>query len=253
VSVELRAYASRTGTKRNKDALRLAGWGILICASKHGLREHRDEGFSDVMLDNGAWKVRSWPSPAERLAAWLDLYEQPWLDLLDLYGHKARLVVVPDVYSGGHVSLSHSLAWLARLRVLPGTLLLPVQDGLTPDDVRPHLGPNVGLFVGGSDTWKWDSLREAWGPLAQELGCWLHVGKAGSGRMVERCGIRRVVKTVVRELDHKVLNEVILNPTAERIALYLWDCIDDALPRTLDGCKLVGLRLLEGHNAVELS
>jgi len=44
------AYASRTGTRRNLDALRRAGWRLMISA-RGALRT---EGFR-YALDNGAW------------------------------------------------------------------------------------------------------------------------------------------------------------------------------------------------------
>lgn len=44
------AYASRTGTRRNLDALRGAGWRLLVSAT--GV--HRHEGFR-YAIDNGAW------------------------------------------------------------------------------------------------------------------------------------------------------------------------------------------------------
>lgn len=44
------AYASRTGTHRDLDALRAAGWRLMISA--RGV--YRTEGFRDA-LDNGAW------------------------------------------------------------------------------------------------------------------------------------------------------------------------------------------------------
>lgn len=44
------AYASRTGTRRNLDALRRAGWRLMVSA-RGALRT---EGFR-YALDNGAW------------------------------------------------------------------------------------------------------------------------------------------------------------------------------------------------------
>lgn len=183
-------YASRTGTKRNLDALRGAGWGLLVCASIDGKRDHRDEGFADIMLDNGAWKLREvGETPSERLSAWRQDYERPFHDLINAFGVKARLIVLPDVVAGGDVSLEQSVSWIGRLCGAGETLLIPVQDGMRPEQVAEFVGKRVGIFVGGTTEWKWSSLRAWWGPLALEHGCWLHVGRAASGRMVERCGI----------------------------------------------------------------
>lgn len=179
-------YASRTGTRRNLDGLRAAGWGILVCASTRPSADHRTEGFDEVMIDNGAWKVREEPTAAARLAAWNRDYRESFEALVD--STPARLVVIPDIVAGGLDSLAHSAEWIGRLSHLSATLLLPVQDGMVAANVRPHVG-RVGLFVGGSTAWKWETLATEWGPLAREVGCWLHVGRAGSGRMVERCGL----------------------------------------------------------------
>ena len=51
-------YASRTGTKRNLDALRAAGWRLLVSASG----QLRNEGFR-YALDNGAWSAYSQGRP----------------------------------------------------------------------------------------------------------------------------------------------------------------------------------------------
>lgn len=183
-------YFSRTGTKRNLDAMRRCGWGILICASPRPGSDHRDEGFTRVMLDNGAWKCRK---EADQLGAWRDQYEHSFGLLLDRWGESSDLIVVPDIVAGGKASLELSLSWLPRLRGLGG-LLLPVQDGMSAEDIEPLLGPELGIFVGGSDDpkapgggWKWNSLAEVWGPLAQRTGCHLHVGRAGSYRQISRC------------------------------------------------------------------
>lgn len=43
--------------------------------------------------------------------------------------------------------------------------------------------------------------------------------------------LSRVVKTVVvGELDHRSLNELIENPTAERIVIWIWDRLAPELP-----------------------
>lgn len=172
----MKAYASRTGTKRNLDGLRDAGWGLLISATG----DHRDEGFTDHMLDNGAWTAHQQGKAWDREA-----FER----LLEAYGETAHQTVAPDIVAGGAASLELTRSWLPRLLELPGHVLVAVQDGMTASSVRELLGPRVGVFVGGSTGWKWSSLREVWGPLCAELGTRLHVGRAGSGRMVERCGL----------------------------------------------------------------
>src|SRR5690606_38024056 len=46
------AFASRTGTRRNLDALRAANWGLFVTP----VGAHRNEGFRFI-IDNSAWTV----------------------------------------------------------------------------------------------------------------------------------------------------------------------------------------------------
>ena len=169
----IRAYASRTGTKRNLDALRAAGWGLLVSAT--GV--HRAEGFADHMLDNGAWTAHQSGKPWDA-----GMFET----LLDVFGKTSAQTIAPDIVAGGADSLARSLSWLPRLLGLGRPVLVPVQDGMTPELLRGVVDLDVGLFVGGSTEWKWRSLGD-WAELARETGCRLHVGRAGSARMVSRC------------------------------------------------------------------
>ena len=85
---ELIAYASRTGTKRNLDALRRRQWRLLISAS--GVL--RDEGFDEIAIDNGAWAafLKGRPINLERL----------W-ECLRLFGKRANWTTLPDIVAGG--------------------------------------------------------------------------------------------------------------------------------------------------------
>ncbi|WP_137887604.1 hypothetical protein [Pseudomonas sp. 2FE] len=167
------AYASRTGTRRNLDALRNAGWRLLVSAA--GVL--RTEGFERYALDNGAWSAfqqgRSFDEAAFGVA-------------LDKLGEHADWVVIPDIVAGGMESLDFSVKWLDRLQGFPQTLLLAVQDGMQPDDVRELLNPSVGIFVGGSTAWKLKTM-ESWGVLARRRNCYLHVGRVNSARRIAMC------------------------------------------------------------------
>lgn len=162
------AYASRTGTLRNLDAMRSAGWRLLVSAAG----EHRTEGFR-YAIDNGAWSAfcqgRQFDVPAfDRVVHRL--------------GDAADFIVAPDIVEGGAASLDLSLSWVPQLRgVAP--VLIAVQDGMTDDDLRPHVDERVGIFVGGSTRWKLSSLPR-WGRLAREVGCYLHVGRVNSCRRI---------------------------------------------------------------------
>jgi len=95
-------------------------------------------------------------------------------------------VVLPDIVAGGQASLDLSLRWLDRLRGFSQPLMIAVQDGLSPDDVRDYLGPMTGIFVGGSTDWKLRTL-DAWGALARRKGCLLHVGRVNSLKRINAC------------------------------------------------------------------
>ncbi len=165
------AYASRTGTRRNLAALRDAGWRILVSA--RGVL--RNEGFR-YALDNGAWTAFTQGESFDVAA-----FEKA----LDLMGAEADWVASPDIVGGGMRSLELSESWLPRL-IDARLVLIPVQDGLTADDVRPLLGNRVGIFLGGSTEWKLATMRE-WGELAREVGCYYHVARVNTRRRIEMC------------------------------------------------------------------
>ena len=166
------AYASRTGTKRNLAALRAADWRLLVSA--RGVLRH--EGFP-YALDNGAWTAHTHDEPFDVPA---------FTKAVDLLGNDADFVVIPDIVGGGIDSLRYSLSWLPRLRRLPGPQLLAVQDGMTPEDVRPYIGTRIGIAVGGTTEWKIETMRQ-WGALARESACWLHILRVNSARRIRLC------------------------------------------------------------------
>lgn len=175
--VEMIGYASRTGTRRNLAVLRDNGWRLLISAK--GV--HRDEGFEHC-VDNGAWWAHQQKQPFDNDAFWT---------VLKKFGKTADFVMLPDIVGGGLASLRMSLAWLALVMSETQMVLLPVQDGMTVDDVRPHVGGEVGIFVGGSDAWKECTIRH-WAQLAREVRCWCHVGRVNARRRMEICAAAHV-------------------------------------------------------------
>jgi hypothetical protein len=171
----MRSYASRTGTKQNLEALRRHGWRLLVSAS--GV--WRCEGFA-YGIDNGAWTAYQ---------QGIEWDPRPFEELIELAGDEADFIVAPDIVGGGLESLERSLEWVQRLREYP-QVLIPVQDGMTPDDVRPHVGRWVGIFIGGTTEWKWQTLAQ-WGALAREtkVDCYLHVGRVNGQDKIERCAM----------------------------------------------------------------
>jgi hypothetical protein len=165
-------YASRTGTKRNLAALRAAGWRLLVSAA--GVL--RTEGFR-YALDNGAWTCHQQGRPFDEAA---------FMRAVDLLGHGADWIVLPDIVAGGRASLDLSLAWLPRLRPLGVPLLLAVQDGMQPTEIGPLVGPQLGIFVGGSTPWKIASAH-AWGALARERSAYIHVARVNTAQRIRLC------------------------------------------------------------------
>lgn len=167
------AYASNTGTRRNLAALRGAGWRLLLSPAGCSLDAR---GFPHA-LDNGAWHHHQAGTPFD---------EGAFQDALGRVGPSADWVAVPDVVCGGLASLEFSLRWLERVRRIARVALIPVQDGMTAEHLRPLLNSRVGIFIGGSDAWKEQSAW-GWGQLAKERGCWLHVGRVNSIRRISIC------------------------------------------------------------------
>lgn len=173
-------YASHTGTRRNLAALRAAGWRVLLSATGAHPRTHRAvEGFSGYALDNGAWAAHQQNRPFDVAL---------FTELVRVFGAGADWVACPDIVAGGLDSLRFSVSWLpwclARVRLV----LIPVQDGMTAEDVRPLLGPRVGIFVGGTTEWKLATLP-VWGQVARETVCHLHVGRVNSARRIKLCAM----------------------------------------------------------------
>lgn len=176
-------YASRTGTRRNLAALRAAGWRLMISATG----SHRHEGFP-YAIDNGAFTA--W----QQQTAW---DEASFLRLVESHGAGADFIVVPDIVGAGLESLRFSMTWIERLRGVGRRRLLAVQDGMAPWDIEALIGPELGIFVGGSTDrdrgettwgggWKWRSLRH-WAHLARSRRAYLHVARVNSTQRIREC------------------------------------------------------------------
>ena len=168
----LTAYASRTGTRRNLDALREHGWRLLVSAT--GCLRH--EGFP-YALDNGAWTAFQQGKPFD---------ESRFVRALLKMGRESDWVVVPDIVSGGSSSLELSLSWLPRVLSEAPKAVLAVQDGFREEDVSSLLSPSVGVFVGGSTEWKEANISR-WACLAGSRGSFCHVGRVNTVRRIRLC------------------------------------------------------------------
>lgn len=171
------AYASRTGTKRNLDALRARGWRLLVSAT--GVL--RTEGFP-YALDNGAWTSFQAGQPFDDVK-----FERALAKL----GADADWVASPDIVAGGGQSLSLSVSWLPRCLDACPRVLVPVQDGMKAEELRPHLAPHagrVGIFIGGSPLTNWkEETASEWASLCREFGAWCHMGRVNSQRRIALC------------------------------------------------------------------
>jgi len=161
-------YASRTGTRRNLEALRKAGWRLMV--SRTGV--WRTEGFA-YALDNGAWTDHQQKR---------DFDGGQFKALVERLGRDADWIVAPDIVAGGRDSLERSLSWLPYLLDRTQLVLIPAQDGLEPTDMVSVLGPRVGVFLGGSTEWK-EEVMMLWGAFCVTTArCHFHVGRVNSAR-----------------------------------------------------------------------
>ena len=170
----IQGYASRTGSRRNLRALGAAGWRLLCEPSQLG-RYGKKTPPLPYALDSGAWGC------FQRKEVFCEV---SYRRLIDWLGRDADWIVLPDIVEGGQASLSFSLKWrsLVSQFSLP---LLAVQDGMRPEEL-PQVGPDLGIFVGGSTSWKLATLMD-WGQLAQERGAYLHVGRVNSAKRIVLC------------------------------------------------------------------
>lgn len=174
-------WASRTGTRRNLNALGQHGWGTLV--SRAGV--WRVEGWVHpatgemirfrIVADNGAWSDfqagRAFDEDAfERFLIWLSALQQPpeWL-------------VLPDIVAGGLRSLELSARYLNRCLSVAPLVLVAVQDGMEHADLSPLVGGSVGIFLGGSTEWKLARMAD-WGDFCRDHGCHYHVARVNTVR-----------------------------------------------------------------------
>ena len=129
-------YASNTCTRRNLEALRVAGWRILLTPdnpkARDGLR---------FAIDNGAWSAFKNGTPFDAGA-----FEA----LLERYGSMADFVIAPDIVAGGLESLKFSVSWLLKLTHFAGSAAPTEQHDASGRGRGPRECCQLGLFLGGS-------------------------------------------------------------------------------------------------------
>lgn len=148
------------------------GWGRMWV--RRNIRPLPGERWG---FDNGVFA--DWKANIKRRAEGRS--PKPWdadayrrrIDRADVAG-VPHLAVVPDKPAEGMASLEHSLSWVEKM---PGhwPLYLAVQDGMSPDGIRPHLGPFAGIFLGGSTRFK--TTAPEWLELARDTGRRFHYAR----------------------------------------------------------------------------
>lgn len=207
----IQLYASRTATRINIQAMSDNGWRMLAGPANLG-RYRNEEPPLPYAMDNGAWTAFKQGTAFDGEA---------FARMVDRLQLAADWVVLPDIVAGGMESLELSLSWMPRLEGIACPVLLAVQDGMAPGDVRELLGPNVGIFIGGSTKWKVSTIP-LWGALAKEVGCHIHCGRVNSARRIQLCrqhGIHSCDGT----------SATIYSVNAPRLAV----AADDAIPLSL--------------------
>lgn len=162
-------YASRTGTRRNLDALRRHRWRLMV--SRTG--PWRTEGFANVAIDNGTWSDFQAGRAFDE-----DAYDR-FLEWLETQACIIDWLVLPDIVAGGMDSLALSVRYLNRCRALAPLVLIAVQNGMEPADLAPLVGPQVGIFLGGSTDWKLARMIE-WGEFCAALRVYYHVARVNT-------------------------------------------------------------------------
>lgn len=163
-------YASRTGTRRNLDAMRAHGWRLLVSAA--GV--WRNEGFP-YAIDNGAWTYFAQSKPFDG---------GRFLGLVEQMGSGADWIVLPDAVGDGAATSVLTDQWLTRLAGLP--LLAVIQDGADERSLDRLIGHVRGFFLGGSTEYKLGTLRR-WGEYCKDRGVHYHVGRVNTERRIKLC------------------------------------------------------------------
>lgn len=178
---EFAYYATYTTTRRNLAALAAAGIRVLLGPDQldRGLQGHPTLRYA---LDNGAWGAFTQGGAFDDVRFWAVL--ERWGEVRERV-QRPDWIVCPDIVAGGLDSLALSLRWLPYVSQY-GHPLIAVQDGMTPEDIEEHIGPSVGLFLGGSTAWKWATLP-MWADMARTYRAHLHVGRVNSERGIRVC------------------------------------------------------------------
>ena len=174
-------YASQTHGKTNLKALRLNGFRLLATPDtwRNKPPTWDNNNLAPFALDNGAYGCFLRKEPF-RSAEFNAMVEQ--------LGRFADWVIAPDIVGGGLASLQKSLTW--RHSYNQSKVLLAAQDGISPNDLAPHLDEETGIAVGGSTRFKIETLP-LWSRLAAFKNCYLHVLRVNTRQRLAACSVAK--------------------------------------------------------------
>ncbi len=179
-----------------REWLRPLGWGRLWIARDR--RIYVDDG-EPWAVDNGAFRDWKKGTPFDHAQYRRVIYGKAGFGTFPSPFPPPKFIVAPDVPAGGLDSLRLSVSQCSKTGYLPLTVprYLVVQDGMRPDDVRPHLVEDAsewtgtirrrtfdGLFLGGTDRFK--GTADTWLELAREVDVPFHYGRCGTIRKLTR-------------------------------------------------------------------
>lgn len=171
------------------------GYGLCISASHW--RNYKEEFGLDWFFDNGAWNAYNQGMAFDAATF------RKCLKKIESCPKKPDFIVCPDMVRGGNKSLEFSLRWVDDGSLpLDIPIYLAVQDGIEVYRVIDCIEKFDGIFIGGSNEWKWgkvdiwddfgyiDSFEgepdmhwtrvEMYKSIADDYGLPIHVGCVGS-------------------------------------------------------------------------
>jgi hypothetical protein len=135
----------------------------------------RTEGFSRWVSDNGAW------ADFQAGRAFDDDEYERFLEWVASQAIVPDWCILPDVVAGGVASLALSARYLNRCLSIAPMVLIAVQDGMETADLAPLVGPNIGIFLGGTTEWKLATMAK-WGRFCVEHKIHYHVARVNSAK-----------------------------------------------------------------------
>lgn len=167
---KMKIYQGNGNSKADREYCKKNGIGIMLSPGGCTNPKH----FAYFAIDNGAYSAfvqgKEWDGMA---------YQKYLANLLSK--ESPDFIITPDKVAKGKESLLFSLVWADMIRSKYPEIkqYLAVQDGMTLEDVRPHMDVFDGIFVGGTLEWKYAKAGQ-WIDLAHRHGKPCHIGRVGT-------------------------------------------------------------------------